>query len=257
MKAFNSDRFVQVSHLLGMIHQECCSDVPISILTKDGRQTYLTLFRGFESDCSNSGLVWSTRTVRKIINNLPSPKFETEDLDKLGQELISRLSEEMESMMFLFIEPRKQELFVNKNLFGAEVAIAFPSAIVDIEEAGKCFALDRFTACVFHLMRIMELGLRVMGGTLNLKIPNPTWDALLKKCESELAKPLAERSPEWALDNPFYASATAMLRTVKEAWRNPTMHIERVYSQEQAEDIFNTVKAFMRQLAVKLTENTK
>lgn len=41
-------------------------------------------------------------------------------------------------------------------LFGAVFERAFPSAIFELEEAAKCLALDRPTAAVFHLMRIME-----------------------------------------------------------------------------------------------------
>jgi kynurenine formamidase len=36
-------------------------------------------------------------------------------------------------------------------------------AITDIQEASKSFAVGRFTACVFHLMRVMELGVQALG----------------------------------------------------------------------------------------------
>jgi len=256
MKAFNSQRFVQVSEVLGMIRQGCNSDFPIHVLTRDDRQTYLDLFKYFEIDCLNSNLVWSARTVRKIIEALPSPKFGTEDLDKLGHELMDRLSEEMESMLFFLIEPSKQYLFTEKYLFRVEVATAFPSAIVDIEEAGKCMAFERWTASVFHLMRVMEVGLRVLENTLKLppSTTNRSWERVLKECDKQQAKPFSERTPEWQNNGKFLAEATAMLRSVKVAWRNPTMHIERTYTEEQVEDIWNVVKGFMQYLAMKIKE---
>ena len=64
-------------------------------------------------------------------------------------------------------------------LFGTEVAARFPRAIVDIEEAGKCFALGRFTACVFHLMRVVEAGLAAISRSLNIVKHSPTWEAYL------------------------------------------------------------------------------
>jgi hypothetical protein len=44
----------------------------------------------------------------------------------------------------------------------------------------------------------------------------------------------------------------AHLHAVKVAWRNPTMHIVNQYTPEQAEEVFNAVRGFMRHLASKL-----
>jgi hypothetical protein len=38
----------------------------------------------------------------------------------------------------------------------------------DADEAGKCFAVGRYTACVFHLMRIMERCVQKMGRDLGV-----------------------------------------------------------------------------------------
>jgi hypothetical protein len=58
----------------------------------------------------------------------------------------------------LFYVPQDKLKFYNKtDLFGDEFKTKFPSANVEIIEAGNCFAFDRFTACVFHLMRAMEI----------------------------------------------------------------------------------------------------
>ena len=55
-------------------------------------------------------------------------------------------------------------------LFGDDVARAFPSSKGDIDEAGKCLALDRGTACVFHLMRILEIGLQLLAAKLGISL---------------------------------------------------------------------------------------
>jgi hypothetical protein len=44
----------------------------------------------------------------------------------------------------------------------------------------------------------------------------------------------------------------AKLRAVKDAWRNPTVHLERNYDEKQAIAVFNAVGAFMRHLSTKL-----
>ncbi len=53
----------------------------------------------------------------------------------------------------------------------------------------------------------------------------------------------------------FCAEAAVLLRAVKIAWRNPTMHVENVYDEEKALDVLNSVKGFMRHLATRLSES--
>jgi hypothetical protein len=78
------------------------------------------------------------------------------------------ITAELSSMIFLRIANEHVNLYREKQLFGAKVAEVFPAAISDIEEAGKCLALGRATAGVFHLMRIMELGLKVLARPLGI-----------------------------------------------------------------------------------------
>ena len=155
--------------------------------------------------------------------------------------------------------PSAQKTFYQaKDLFGPEVSKQFQSALLDIEEAGNCYALNRNTACVFHLMRVMEVGLRALGKSLNNPNldpkRNPTWEAILRPCDDELKNPLKNRTSQWQSDELFFSNATANLRAVKDAWRNPTLHVEMNYDDDRALEIFNAVKAFMRHLATKVSE---
>jgi hypothetical protein len=153
---------------------------------------------------------------------------------------------------------RSDMAFFDKELFGGDVQGRFPSASDDVEEAGKCIGLGRNTASVFHLMRVMEVGLRSLGKSLNNPEldpkRNPSWETILRPCDEELKKPLSKRSSEWQTDEQFFSTATANLRAVKDAWRNPTMHVERRYNDEEARDAWNAVRAFMRHLATKVSE---
>ena len=109
-------------------------------------------------------------------------------------------------------------------------------------------------------MRVMEVGLRALGASLDDPgldpKTNPTWERILARGDKELQKPLSERSPEWQKDEEFFSAAHANLRAVKDAWRNPTMHVERRYDPEEAEDVWSVVKAFMRHLSQKLSVTT-
>ena len=66
----------------------------------------------------------------------------------------------MGKKVLLQIDANKLEFFDNLQAFGEEVFAAYPSANDDIFEASICLALERGTACVMHLGRVVEVGLR-------------------------------------------------------------------------------------------------
>ncbi len=166
--------------------------------------------------------------------------------------LKKRIDDELKNVEFFSLEPGRSSFVSDPYLFGVKVFNRFPSAVLDVEEAGKCFAFSRFTACVFHLMRVVETGLRELGRSLNDPSldpkTNPNWERILKRCDDELKKPHADRTPEWRNAPQFFAEATANLRAVKDAWRNPSLHVEISYDEDKCSELWNAVRAFMRHL---------
>jgi hypothetical protein len=53
----------------------------------------------------------------------------------------------------------------------------------------------------------------------------------------------------------FFESLHASIDAVKNPWRNATMHVERVYTEEDAEHIFIAIKGFIKSLASRCDEN--
>jgi len=178
---------------------------------------------------------------------------------QLNNDLHNRVVDDF-ARHILFAIPRAQGAYFEQKgtLYGDKVAKAFPSAMDDIEEAGKCYATDRSTACVFHLMHVTEFGLRAMAKALNDPTldpqKNPSWENILRKCDLELQKPIKDRSALWAVKDQFFSQATANLRSVKNAWRNPSMHVGKKYNPDEALDILNAVGGFIRHLAIELHE---
>jgi hypothetical protein len=138
------------------------------------------------------------------------------------------------------------------NIFGDDVFNSFPSANDDIAEAGIRLALERGTACVMHLMRAAEVGLTALGKATNVGKQND-WGSYLREIEKELTR-RAKSSGARSLDEQFYSEAAASFDHLKRAWRNPTMHVDRSYTVERAEEIFLAVKSFMAHLATRLSE---
>jgi hypothetical protein len=178
---------------------------------------------------------------------------------KTGEELAAAylhvkrtMHHELSERVFMEPDPRYKGYFREVFLFGEQVFRVFPSANNDIFEAGTCLALERATACVMHLMRVLECGLSALARSLGVS-QQTDWGAYLRKIGEELdtrTKIAGKRSDE----EQFYAEAAANFDRLRRAWRNPTMHPDKSYSQERAEEILLAVKSFMAHLASRISE---
>lgn len=137
--------------------------------------------------------------------------------------------------------------FEEPKLFGDTVFSSFSSANNDISEAGTCLALERGTAAVMHLMRVMECGLAALAKTLNVPKQND-WGRYLSAIDAELAARYKAAGARTAKEQ-FYSEAAFSFDQVRRACRNPTMHVEHNYSPERAREILEAVKSFMTHLA--------
>jgi len=197
------------------------------------------------------------KLIERLINQAQQQGCKFGEFVSEFNELLHRFTDELEDRLLFHIPSEHQKYFTeSQKLMGDEVIAKFPSAIFDIEEAGKCLAITRETACVFHLMRIMEAGLRylcVEAASFGISIPDPdsnrSWSGWLDPIEKELRKDRKLKTAEWNAIEPAYAQVAAHLRTVSTAWRNPTMHVGTKYTPEEAEDIFNATRGFMRHLS--------
>lgn len=153
-----------------------------------------------------------------------------------------------------FFEPDAKylEYFENPKLFGDRVFTAFPSATDDIAEAGTCLALERSTACVMHLMRATEVALKALATAVNVG-QQSDWGAYVREIYRELEKQVRAAGKQTA-DHLFYAEAAAQIDNVKRAWRNPSMHVDKSYSQPRAEEILLATKSLMVHLATRISE---
>src|SRR2546423_3799871 len=97
----------------------------------------------------------------------PTPTFK--ELGEVVADINRRMHDELEGNLFLHIPFAKAKLYdPTEPLFGESVAKSFPSASDDVAESGKCIATDRGTAAVFHLMRVMEAGLKSLAKQLGI-----------------------------------------------------------------------------------------
>jgi hypothetical protein len=216
------------------------------VIEENQRREGEQIFSDLETECTALDLTCSLATVKRIRAAFSKPGCRFSDIIPLGDELSGRLKDEMEARCFFSLAPDDVSFYEQKSpLFGSEVEQKFSQMSEDISEAGKCLALDRSTGAVFHLMRVMELGVQTLGDKLGVQLASEkNWQVILDGINKQI-KALDQK----AAQTKAYAAASSHLYNVKLAWRNEVMHPKQTYTRDEARKIFDAVDAFMRDLA--------
>ena len=173
MLRFYLDKLIQtLDELPDVINNSISND------TITRREMIVFYIKELQSVSSLFGLKVSATQAAKIIDmleeNIPL------DIDMLKE--IDRLKEEMtietQSMIFYAIPDTMIEYHSNFTSWN-DIENYFNS---DIDEAGKCLSLGRYTASVFHLMRIIEKGVQLIASHFNIESVNEKcWGLLFVK----------------------------------------------------------------------------
>ncbi|MGB7077607.1 MAG: hypothetical protein WBD53_10495 [Xanthobacteraceae bacterium] len=198
------------------------------------------------------GARMSAASVRRLDGALASGKGTFGQVIELSADIDRRLRDELELVNLYVLDEDRIKYFAPANvLLGQDVVDKFPLAVTDIEDAGKGLSFGLGTSSVFHSMRVMESGLKALARLLEIPYA-PSWESYLKQINDKITEKHKDKTPEWKTDEPLFRDLSGDLQAVKIAWRNPTMHVVRSYSIEEAEGIFRAVKTFMQRLAPKI-----
>lgn len=170
--------------------------------------------------------------------------------------------------------------------FGDKVFDTFEGARYDAEHAALCIATGASTAAIFHLMRVVEHGVRSLGKNLGLSrikettyvkpkkpgapcptcgrpdnapgrkitkttpIENCVWEKIEGQLRSKIDAKLRALRPGHARDEKqsFYHAALADFHGFKDAWRNHVMHSRGEFGETEAFQVLGHVDRFMRAL---------
>jgi hypothetical protein len=122
--------------------------------------------------------------------------------------------------------------------FHPDLASAIPDqAKTDIKEAGKCLAFELPTACSFHLWRAVESTtdeyyVALAGKSFDADNVSRNWGAKIKALEAAKAD----------------QGVTAFLDHIREHYRNPQTHPERIVPLKEAQMLFGTATSAIAQI---------
>jgi hypothetical protein len=162
------------------------------------------------------------------------------------------------SQKFAYIPPEVQQYFEQEQLFGEPVYEFFPEAREEIKNAGNCLAASLYDACVFHLMRASEHGLRLLARKLKVTLkhkgkPQPletaTWDKVISAVMGKLNAAHGLPHSKLRADKiTLYSDLGERCSFIKDLWRNDVMHTRSRYTLHDALAAFERIKGFMQSL---------
>lgn len=137
------------------------------------------------------------------------------------------------------------------------VSDKFPQAVAELKEAEWCLFYERGTACVFHSMRAVEVVLKSCYKTLREELPSlsDSWGNLLKPIDRQLLKPPVNPVAVWQENIDFFSEVVFDIRASKRAYRDSTMHVESVYTPDDAKAILSAVMTLVRHASSHLDQD--
>lgn len=261
MERFSADTFYKIGGILNTIkydferkHKDRNLPSSIDDLDENLRPGLIRRLDSIEEECRKIALRNSAETIREFKEVLIDKKNEItfHHVAIRIDEIDRAIRREMKLHLFLYIPLERAKYYPPKiilePLFGWDVENKFPNMTEDISEAGKCFAVARYTACIFHLMRVMEQAVQKLAAKLGLSMTSvcdKEWQTII----NDIRRQLNLLYPKHADSNRVkYESILGYLETVKIAWRNPTMHPKATYTEEEAKAILSAVEIFINDL---------
>lgn len=201
----------------------------------------------------------------RVVGKIHEPSRWKPTLACYVDDVLQCIKNELRKRRFFFMPPGEVEYYGAAALFGREVAERFPTANKETTEAGNCYATGLHTACVFHLMRAVEIGARRMMIELRAKqyMQHPKrpielcdWQELVNALDKAVATLNVGTRNSVAKKARFeyYNHAVAQFRNFKDAWRNSVSHTRRTFAPGVTKDIMDNTRQFMQHLATKLKE---
>jgi hypothetical protein len=192
------------------------------------------------------------KATRRQVGTLYRLSFDKAPLAAFLQEvrqLEARLKEELMDKAFYLVPQELETLWHELEPFGPKVSTRFKAGASEIREATNCLALGRSTACVFHLMRAMEVAVRHLGKRLGMTIaPNDTWRKITGNMDAKI-KPMKETTDLQKRKKNAWEEARVNLHHLGSVWRNNTMHPAKSYTPAQARVVFEATRVAMTSLA--------
>lgn len=245
-------------------------DEPHSPPGNDTIKTALKCLEGLGSLCNDFGWIGSETKIDMTYGHLKRSKLSDIDWSSLEADLrnvADMVIADLCRAKLVKVNSPYYEYINSDELVSEDFSTKFPSASIDVKEAGNCIAVDCGTAAVFHLMRAVEWGMRAFCVDLGLlttdykkvKVPieHSQWEQILNQLDKKIEEKIDSlpRGPQRQEAQEFYHCIHFDIKRFKDAFRNHVAHTRTTYSQKAADDILDHVRKFFVLLETRISES--
>jgi len=241
-------------------------------LDAQGAGPFIGVYSSLADNCQVLGLSSANKQLTRMA--LDSTTCSVEQFALMLAEFRRRILEDCQDKVFFAIadpsvvreffkaieDGPQKGLLVPKHpeeIFDKSILDRFPTIGDDIDEAARCFVCMRYAACTFHLMRVVEIGVRKVALVADIQDPRPSWGSILQKVEKLVLRTAPKDAPvaiQPHLD--FLRDILPRLQAIQHAWRNKFNHVEdkiipidAELKEEVAREVMTATRSFMRKLS--------
>ena len=174
--------------------------------------------------------------------------------------ILKAVERNLDDRKFMYVPANQAPYWNNFFWLGKDFPIAFSHpAKKEATELGSCITAGRWTACVFHSMRLAEHGLRKLAKSVNVTLKDrgkvhpvefADWNKIITSIRARIAKiRTLPVGPKKEKELQFYSDCNDHCEYMKDIWRNEVAHTRRFYDKEEAFGVVNRTKEFIQLLS--------
>lgn len=221
------------------------------LLTPDGNKEFSEKMASLRQHAERLKMRSTLKQIGYLAQYIQEGGKAQSEIARMLEELQKRIQEDLEARVFLTVSLDKAEFFAHDWLQDSDIAKAFPmTALPEMLNAGRCYAYDEDTACMFHLMRVIDFGLRVVAKSLGISYDARNWMGIANEIQKNMEQKYATKTVDWKKSEPLYAGILTDIQAISRGHRNPVLHeLEKKYGERDAHYMIVVTEAFLSHLA--------
>jgi hypothetical protein len=181
-----------------------------------------------EQGCISIGLARTAKQIRAVLDACSSGKCTPARFQSLVKPITGLLVQELSEFVFLAVPRNRVGFFqvpLGKKVPGADEAVR------EFHAARRCLGLGEPTACVLHLVRVIDFGAKAVATSLGLNTEGLTVGVIAAEIQNLVRSLTKSRACSSEVEQ-FYNALVMDLRTFVRAYRNPVVHGFQVFTDQ-------------------------
>ena len=254
MEKFIADKYFKIGSvlgsLIGALEQESGKSPRLEGAIISGWLSEIT------ENCKSIGLIQSAKAAK---HEHDTRRKNVTELSVSVDALRRLIENEMEEHLFLWVPPHRADFYSKdaEAIIGKDCCDRFPSIRREVEESVKCYAVGRYTASAFHLMRATEVCVKALAKAIKATPTHDSWRLVFEEMKNQVAIPFGNRQKHWKSHGDFLHTLWTDMCAVAKEWRNDLAHTVDTYTEEEAKQLLGVIPVFLRHGATKMDESGK